>query len=51
MVDKPAGTGPYLSIRARISGINHQDVDDAVFERMEILFRRDANNACRIFVD
>jgi hypothetical protein len=36
-IPSAGGTGPYLSIRARIPGINRQHVDDVVFERMEIL--------------
>jgi hypothetical protein len=36
-IPSAGGTGPYLSIRARIPGANRQDVDDAVFERMDIL--------------
>ena len=36
-IPSAGGTGPYLSIRARIPGVNRQDVDDALFERMDIL--------------
>jgi hypothetical protein len=36
-IPSAGGTGPYLSIRARIPNATRQDVDDAVFERMEIL--------------
>lgn|GEM_PF-6313539 len=36
-IPSAGGTGPYLSIRARIPRINRQDVDDAIFERIEIL--------------
>lgn len=36
-IPSAGGTGPYLAIRARIPGISRQQVDDAVFERMEIL--------------
>jgi Winged helix DNA-binding domain len=36
-IPSAGGTGPYLAIRARIPGITRQDIDDAVFERMEII--------------
>jgi len=36
-IPSAGGTGPYLAIRARIPAATRQDVDDAVFERMEIL--------------
>lgn len=36
-IPSAGGTGPYLAIRARIPSITRQDVDDTVFERMELL--------------
>jgi hypothetical protein len=36
-IPSAGGTGPYLAIRARIPDATRQDVDDAVFERMEIM--------------
>ncbi|MEA2238950.1 MAG: hypothetical protein QOC81_3674 [Thermoanaerobaculia bacterium] len=36
-IPSAGGTGPYLSLRARVPRINRQDVDDAVFERMDLL--------------
>jgi hypothetical protein len=36
-IPSAGGTGPYLAIRARIPAISRQDVDDAVFGRMEVL--------------
>jgi hypothetical protein len=36
-IPSAGGTGPYLSIRARIPNATRQEVDDAVFGRMEIL--------------
>jgi hypothetical protein len=36
-IPSAGGTGPYLAIRARIPGATRQHVDDAVFERMEII--------------
>jgi hypothetical protein len=36
-IPSAGGTGPYLAIRARIPNVTRQDVDDAVFERMEVL--------------
>jgi hypothetical protein len=36
-IPSAGGTGPYLAIRARIPNATRQDVDDAVFERMEII--------------
>src|SRR3954453_15622300 len=36
-IPSAGGTGPYLAIRARIPAATRQDVDDAVFDRMEIL--------------
>jgi len=36
-IPSAGGTGPYLAIRARIPSIARQDVDDAVFGRMEVL--------------
>jgi DNA glycosylase AlkZ-like len=36
-IPSAGGTGPYLAVRARIPSITRQDVDDAVFDRMEVL--------------
>ncbi len=36
-IPSAGGTGPYLAFRARIPSISRQDVDDAVFKRMEVL--------------
>jgi len=36
-IPSAGGTGPYLAMRARIPSIARQDVDDAVFGRMEVL--------------
>ncbi|HEV7488047.1 MAG TPA: crosslink repair DNA glycosylase YcaQ family protein [Thermoanaerobaculia bacterium] len=36
-IPSAGGTGPYLSIRARIPTATRQDVDDGVFERLELL--------------
>jgi len=36
-IPSAGGTGPYLAIRARIPSITRQEVDDAVFGRMEVL--------------
>ncbi|MEA2336718.1 MAG: hypothetical protein QOE82_725, partial [Thermoanaerobaculia bacterium] len=36
-IPSAGGTGPYLSIRARIPNVSRQDIDDVVFERMELL--------------
>jgi len=36
-IPSAGGTGPYLAIRARIPSVTRQDVDDAVFGRMELL--------------
>jgi hypothetical protein len=36
-IPSAGGTGPYLAIRARIPSTSRQDVDDAVFGRMELL--------------
>jgi hypothetical protein len=36
-IPSAGGTGPYLAIRARVPNATRQDVDDALFERMEIL--------------
>jgi hypothetical protein len=36
-IPSAGGTGPYLSIRARIPTTSRQDVDDVLFERMELL--------------
>lgn len=36
-IPSAGGTGPYLVFRARIPTISRQDVDDAVFGRMELL--------------
>lgn len=36
-IPSAGGTGPYLAIRARILNVTRQDVDDAVFERMDLL--------------
>jgi hypothetical protein len=36
-IPSAGGTGPYLSIRARIPNATRQDVDDAIFDRMELL--------------
>ncbi len=36
-IPSAGGTGPYLAIRARIPSITRQEVDDAVFDRMEVL--------------
>jgi len=36
-IPSAGGTGPYLAFRARIPSISRQDVDEAVFKRMEVL--------------
>ena len=36
-IPSAGGTGPYLAFRARIPSISRQDVDNAVFKRMEVL--------------
>jgi hypothetical protein len=36
-IPSAGGTGPYLAIRARIPSITRQDIDYAVFGRMEVL--------------
>ena len=36
-IPSAGGTGPYLAIRARIPSITREDVDDAVFGRMDVL--------------
>jgi hypothetical protein len=36
-IPSAGGAGPYLAIRARIPSVSRQDVDDAVFGRMEVL--------------
>jgi hypothetical protein len=36
-IPSAGGTGPYLAMRARIPSITRQDVDDAVFVRMDVL--------------
>lgn len=38
-IPSAGGIGPYLSIRARIPAATRQDVDDAVFDRMELTRR------------
>jgi hypothetical protein len=36
-IPSAGGTGPYLAFRARIPSITRQDVDDALFKRMDVL--------------
>jgi hypothetical protein len=36
-IPSAGGTGPYLAFRARIPSLNRQDVDDTVFDRLDIL--------------
>jgi hypothetical protein len=36
-IPSAGGTGPYLAIRARLPSIARQDIDDAVFGRMDVL--------------
>jgi hypothetical protein len=36
-IPSAGGTGPYLSFRARIPALTVNDIDDAVFDRMEVL--------------
>jgi hypothetical protein len=36
-IPSAGGTGPYLALRARIPSLTRQDVDDAVFGRMDVL--------------
>jgi hypothetical protein len=36
-IPSAGGTGPYLAFRARIPSVTRQDVDDAVFKRLDVL--------------